>query len=134
MLSVRKIAARQLFARNIYNLGFGKERKPTPSDLDKYDVVVVGSGLGGVLATHLDAVVKDKYKIFVAYDNTQTYFSPERNLYEQGVYISLHSASLNLISVALLARHLPRQSLSQITLELKRSILKTMKLCFEMDE
>lgn len=127
MLSVRKIAARQLLARNIYNLGFGKERKPTPSDLDKYDVVVVGSGLGGVLATHLDAVVKDKYKIFVAYDNAQTYFSPERNIYEQGVYISLNSASLNLISVAPLARHPPRQSPSQITSELIKSILKITK-------
>lgn len=84
MFSVRQIAARQLFARNTYNLGFGKKRKPTPNDLEKYDVVVVGAGLGNVFAHHLDAVVGEKYKIFVSYDNPVTYFTPERNLYEQG--------------------------------------------------
>ena len=57
MFSVRNLAAKQLFQRNTYNLGFGKKRKPTPSDLEKYDVVVVGGGLGSVLATHLDSVV-----------------------------------------------------------------------------
>ena len=57
MFSVRQIAARQLIARNTYSLGFGKKRKPTPSDLDKYDVVVVGAGLGTIFAHHLDAVV-----------------------------------------------------------------------------
>lgn len=56
MFSVRNIAARQLFARNTYSLGFGNKRKPTPNDLEKYDVVVIGAGLGNVLATHLDAV------------------------------------------------------------------------------
>ena len=30
---------------------------------EKYDVVVVGAGLGSVFATHLDAVVGEKYKI-----------------------------------------------------------------------
>jgi hypothetical protein len=72
MFSVRKIAARQLLNRNTYALGFGKKRKPTPNDLEKYDVVVVG------------AVVGEKYKIYVSYDNPQTYYYPERNLYEQG--------------------------------------------------
>ena len=57
MLSLRRIATKHLFARNTYNLGFGKKRKPTPNDLDKYDLVVVGAGLGNVLASHLDAVV-----------------------------------------------------------------------------
>lgn len=33
MFSVRNIAARQLFAKNTYSLGFGKKRKPTPNDL-----------------------------------------------------------------------------------------------------
>ena len=86
MFSVRKIAAKHLLARNTYALGFGKKRKPTPSDLDKYDVVVVGGGLGNVFATHLDAVVGEKYKIFVSYDNPVTYYAAERNLYEQGRY------------------------------------------------
>lgn len=57
MLSLRRIATKHLFARNTYYLGFGKKRKPTPNDLDKYDVVVVGAGLGNVFASHLDAVV-----------------------------------------------------------------------------
>lgn len=86
MFSVRKIAAQQLFARNTYSLGFGKKRKATPSDLEKYDVVVVGAGLGNVLASHLDSVVGEKYKIFVSYDNPVTYYATERNLYEQGRY------------------------------------------------
>jgi hypothetical protein len=84
MFSVRQIAARQLFTRNTYSLGFGSKRKPTPADLDKYDVVVVGAGLGNVLAQHLDAVVGAKHKIYVAYDNPVTSYSSERGLYETG--------------------------------------------------
>jgi len=57
MFSIRNLAGKSLFARNTYNLGFGKKRKPTPSDLEKYDVVVIGGNLGNVLASHLDAVV-----------------------------------------------------------------------------
>jgi hypothetical protein len=78
------MAARQLFTRNTYSLGFGSKRKPTPADLDKYDVVVVGAGLGNVLAQHLDAVVGAKHKIYVAYDNPVTSYSSERGLYETG--------------------------------------------------
>lgn len=84
MFSVRQIAAKQLFARNTYSLGFGKKRKATPSDLEKYDVVVIGAGLGNVFATHLDAVVGEKHKIYVSYDNPVTPFSSERGLYELG--------------------------------------------------
>lgn len=84
MFSVRKIATKHLLARNTYSLGFGNKRKPTPSDLEKYDVVVVGAGLGSVFATHLDAVVGEKYKIFVSYDNPVTYYAADRNLYEFG--------------------------------------------------
>ena len=91
MFSVRKIATKQLLARNTYSLGFGNKRKPTPSDLEKYDVVVVGAGLGSVFATHLDAVVGEKYKIFVGYDNPVTYYAADRNLYEMGSYLSSHS-------------------------------------------
>ncbi len=80
------MAAKQLLSKNTYSMGFGKKRKPTPNDLEKYDVVVIGAGLGSVLATHLDAVVGEKYKIFIAYDNPTTFFAPERNLYEQGRY------------------------------------------------
>lgn len=84
MISVRQIAARTLFARNTYALGFGSKRKATPNDLEKYDVVVVGAGLGNVFATHLDAVVGAKHKIYVAYDNPVTSYTSERGLYETG--------------------------------------------------
>lgn len=84
MISVRQIAARTLFARNTYALGFGSKRKATPNDLEKYDVVVVGAGLGNVFATHLDAVVGAKHKIYVAYDNPVTFYTSERGLYETG--------------------------------------------------
>jgi cation diffusion facilitator CzcD-associated flavoprotein CzcO len=35
-------------------LGFGKKRTATKNDLQKYDVVIVGAGLGGALSSHLD--------------------------------------------------------------------------------
>lgn len=47
-------------------------------------MVVVGGGLGNVFATHLDAVVGEKHKIYVSYDNPVTFFSSERGIYEQG--------------------------------------------------
>lgn len=84
MFSVRKIAGKTLLARNTYSLGFGKKRKPTPSDLEKYDVVVIGGCLGNVFASHLDAVVGEKYKLFVSYDNPITSFAPDRTHYELG--------------------------------------------------
>ena len=87
MFSVRKIAARQLLQRNTYSLGFGKKRKPTPTDLPKYDVVVVGANLGSVFAHHLDAVVGEKYQTYVSYDNVTNPYYADRNLYEQGVYL-----------------------------------------------
>jgi len=40
--------------------------------------------LGGIFASHLNAVVGEKHKIFVGYDNPLTYFNPERAIYEQG--------------------------------------------------
>ena len=85
MFSVQKIAGRQLLQRNAYSLGFGKKRKPTPTDLPKYDVVVVGANLGSVFAHHLDAVVGEKYKIYLSYDNVSNPSYADRNLYEQGV-------------------------------------------------
>jgi sulfide:quinone oxidoreductase len=48
--------------------GLGKKRKPTPKDLDKYDVVIVGCNLGGILSRHFDHVVKGKYNIMVVLD------------------------------------------------------------------
>jgi hypothetical protein len=104
MFTVRQIAARQLFARNTYALGFGSKRKATPADLDRYDVVVVGAGLGNVFATHLDAVVGDKHKIYVAYDNPTTFYTSERGLYETGSYTSPNLASPSSIMAPRLAK------------------------------
>ena len=86
MFSVWQIAARQLLARNVYSFGLFSKRKPTPSDLERYDVVVVGAHLGNVLATHLDAIEGEKRTIYTAYDNLGTEVSSERILYEQGKY------------------------------------------------
>ena len=86
---VADLASKQLINKSKYGfagLPFGKKRKPTPSDLSKYDVVVVGASLGGVLSTHLDAVVKEKAKIFVAYDSPQNHLYTQRGLYENGKY------------------------------------------------
>ena len=61
MIRVADIAGKQLINSTRYGfagLSFGKKRTPTPSDLSKYDVVVVGANLGSVFSTHLDACVK----------------------------------------------------------------------------
>jgi len=60
MIRVADIASRQLVNSTRYGfagLPFGKKRKATPSDLSKYDVVVVGGNLGAIFSTHLDACV-----------------------------------------------------------------------------
>ncbi len=127
MFSVRQIAARQLFARNTYALGFGSKRKATASDLDKYDVVVVGAGLGNVFATHLDAVVGAKHKIYLAYDNPVTAYTSERGLYETGSYTTFNPGSPSSISALLPVRPSARTTLAQITSELRSSTLRIMR-------
>ena len=71
MFTIANIAQKSLTISARYGfsgLPFSKKRVPTKNDLAKYDVVVVGAGLGTVLASHLDAVMGDKAKILVAYD------------------------------------------------------------------
>jgi hypothetical protein len=69
MFTVANIAQKSLVRSSKYCMGFGKKRTPTKNDLQKYDVVVVGAGLGGALSSQLDAVLGEKAKIFVAYDS-----------------------------------------------------------------
>ena len=91
MLKVSDIAAKQLIKKNIYNfagLPFGKKREKVKSDLEKYDVVIAGGHLGGILSNHFDAVVGEKANIFVAYDNPYYQYNAVRNFYEQGRYIA----------------------------------------------
>lgn len=132
MFSVRQIAARQLFARNSYSLGFGSKRKATAADLDKYDVVVVGAGLGNVFAAHLDAVVGAKHKIYVAYDNPVTYYTSERGLYETGSYSTFYPASPSLTTAPPPARPSARTTLAQTTSESRSSIPRITRLCCAM--
>lgn len=88
MFSIANIARKNLLTTTtkygFAGLPFGKKRTPTKSDLEKYDVVIVGANLGNVLASHLDAVMGDKAKIMVAFDNPTTEFNAQRVLYEQG--------------------------------------------------
>jgi hypothetical protein len=86
MFKVANIATRSLLSANkfCFSLPGGKKRIPTRNDLQKYDVLVVGAGLGAVLSSQLDAVLKEKVKIMVAYDNPVSEFTAQRTLYEKG--------------------------------------------------
>ena len=66
----------------------GKNRKPTKKDLPKYDLVVVGSNLGGILSKHYDHVTKGHLKIMVVLDNFRNQLYTMRPFYEQGRYQS----------------------------------------------
>lgn len=69
MLNICNIAKKTLQHKNIFSISLGgKKRKPTPNDLDKYDVVVIGGNLGSMFSNHLDAVVGEKAKIYAVYD------------------------------------------------------------------
>lgn len=41
--------------------GLGSKRKPTSKDLEKYDVIIVGANLGGILSRHFDHVANHKH-------------------------------------------------------------------------
>ena len=73
MFTVANIAQKNLLTATRYgfSLPFAKKRVPTKNDLQKYDVVIVGAGLGAALSSHLDAVLHEKAKIMVAYDTPQ---------------------------------------------------------------
>ena len=84
MFTVVNIAQKSLLRSSRYSLGFGNKRTATKNDLQKYDVVIVGAGLGGALSSQLDAVLGKKAKIFVAYDSPTYEFVTQRTLYEKG--------------------------------------------------
>ncbi|EGR27203.1 hypothetical protein IMG5_200230 [Ichthyophthirius multifiliis] len=66
----------------VYNLG-GSKRQPTPKDLDSYDVVWVGSNLGGICSSHTDKAAHGKFKMFVCFDSPVNQIYPVRMVYEQ---------------------------------------------------
>lgn len=87
MFSVANIAQKSLLQTSRFGfagLPFSKKRVPTKNDLSKYDVVIVGAGLGAALSSQLDAVLGDKAKIFVVYDSPVYEFTAQRTLYEKG--------------------------------------------------
>ena len=51
------------------NAGLFNKRKPTPKDLDSYDVVVVGCNLGGIFSQHFDHITHGAYKSIMAVDS-----------------------------------------------------------------
>ena len=90
MLRVSERVGRELISKSTYGfagLSFGKKRVKVDSDLAKYDVVIAGGHLGGILSSHFDAVVGDKSSVFVAYDNPYYQYHAIRGFYEQGKYV-----------------------------------------------
>ena len=81
------VTLKQLLKKNMYGfagLPFGKKRAKVRTDLPKYDVVIAGGHLGGILSNHFDAVVGEKANIFLAYDSPYYQYYALRNFYEQG--------------------------------------------------
>ena len=66
--------------------GLGSKRKPTKKDLEKYDVIVVGGNLGGILTRHFDHVANHKktnYTMMAVFDQQINQQFPMRGIYEQ---------------------------------------------------
>jgi hypothetical protein len=80
-------ASKGLLTTTKYNVG--SSRKPTKKDLPKYDLIVIGSNLGGILSKHYDHITKGHLKIMVVLDNFRNQIYTMRPFYEQGRYICL---------------------------------------------
>jgi len=64
--------------------GLFKKKKPTPKDLEKYDVIIIGCNLGGILSRQFEKATKQHYKVMVTFDRNTNEQLPIRNIYEQG--------------------------------------------------
>jgi NADH dehydrogenase FAD-containing subunit len=64
--------------------GLFKKSKPTPKDLEKYDVIILGCNIGGILSRQFEKVTKMHYKIMVVFDRNTNEQLPIRTIYEQG--------------------------------------------------
>lgn len=60
-----------------------KKRKQTSKDLEKYDVVIVGANLGGILSNHIDAETHGHASIYDVFDQNVNQQYPIRVVYEQ---------------------------------------------------
>lgn len=45
------------------------KRKPLSKDLDHYDLVIIGSNIGGILSTQWDALSHGHFPTMVCFDN-----------------------------------------------------------------
>lgn len=60
-----------------------KKAKIAPQDLKKYEVLIVGSNLGGMLTKNIEHFNKGKNNVFIATDSTdKRQHYPLRSLYE----------------------------------------------------
>lgn len=64
--------------------GLFKKSKPTPKDLEKYDVIILGCNIGGILSRQFEKVTKNHYKIMVVFDRNTNEQLPLRSIFEQG--------------------------------------------------
>lgn len=64
--------------------GLFKKSKPTPKDLEKYDVIILGCNIGGILSRQFEKVTKNHFKIMVVFDRNTNEQLPIRGIYEQG--------------------------------------------------
>jgi len=64
--------------------GLFKKKKPTPKDLEKYDVIIIGCNIGGILSRQFEKATKQHYKVMVTFDRSTNEQVPIRNIYEQG--------------------------------------------------
>ena len=60
---MKTVQLTKLTARRFVGLNFS--RKPISKNLDKYDVLVVGSNLGSLFSRHFDEVVHGHYTMMV---------------------------------------------------------------------
>jgi len=62
--------------------GIDFSRKPISKNLDKYDVLVVGSNMGSLFSRHFDQVAHGHFSMMVALDQNVNQIYAMRNTYE----------------------------------------------------
>ena len=75
-------SAVKLHGQPRYNM-INPKRGPFSKDLDKYEILIVGANLGGILSSHLDAVFHGHHTIYIAFDEYINQQYPLRTIYEQ---------------------------------------------------
>jgi len=107
--------------------GLFKKSKPTPKDLEKYDVIILGCNLGGILSRQFEKVTKNHFKIMVVFDRNTNEQLPLRGIYEQGKAAKTEYV-LNLSFLLMLTL------LTPMVLVLRRSSPKRTLLSLETEE